>query len=178
MYRVRINSQGAEDMLARVQAALAPEAIDPVIQLQAHKAHAELVKATPKRFFGQVRREWTVEKISPGAYRVANPNPIMGWLEYGTGHSTGGFIYPKNAKALFVALTRRAALADRRFFGQTCVSQTAGFSAAGAVSRSTRGMIVRKSTGSQTLVYGIDYVLAKRVRGLKAMKIVERMRRR
>ncbi len=145
MYRVTIKAEDAKERLARLKAAMTPDAVDPVIEREAFKTQAALVKRTPKRFFGQVRLGWQTVKQETASYRVENLNKIMGYLEHGTGQSTGGFIYPKTAKALFVTLTRQAALAT-------------------------------SAQAKSKLKYGVDYVLAKRVRGIKAMKIVATMR--
>jgi hypothetical protein len=136
---------------------------------------AEAVRKTPKKWTGQTRKEWQVKKIKDAKYLVSNYSKVMLWLENGTGQSTGGFIYPKVAKALFVPLTKKAAFSDRRTFGVF----------GGNVAEEERGIIVKTGAYKERysrrgikkifktikLIYGKDYVLAKRVRGIKAMKI-------
>ncbi len=151
-------------MLERVSAALKSDAADKLVARVAYQILGEIVKLTPKRWFGQVRRDWKVERLKHATYSVQNPNKIMRWLEDGTGHASGGYIYPKTAKALFVALTRRAAMSQRQ------TSTAVGFMS--GVTNKTR----RVARGGAGLVYGKDYVLAKRVRGISPRRIVAGMR--
>lgn len=120
---------------------------DVPVEIAAWRIHRALVQETPKKWTGNTRREWKVEKVAPGTRRIYNNSKVMLFLEAGTGWagtptSHGGYIYPKTKKALFIPLTSTAA--------------HMGWS---------RGM-----------VWGKDYVLAKRVRGIRAMRIVAKMR--
>ena len=98
----------------------------------------------------------------------------MYWLENGTGKDTGGYIYPRVARALFVPLTKKAALANRNGFTRAKVRRIVArdVKTRKGVYRELRGIRLPKAPRSaSTLVYGVDYVLAKRVRGIKPMQI-------
>jgi len=101
----------------------------------ARESRDRLRKRTPKGWTGKTRRDWRVIRRHGLSYIVGNDNPVMKWLDEGT-RAHG----PVTAKALFIPLSRRAAL--------------------------------QEAVGDQ-LIYGQDFVLAKRVRGIKAMRIVE-----
>lgn len=173
----------------RLAAAMQPAQTDAVVDRAAWMVQAKLIGATPRRWFGQVRRGWVVAKPREGARVVINQNKIMLFLEEGTRAHGPREIYgplrpgqPRRKKALFIPLTRRAANATQGTFGVGTVSQ---FSLKGqtyweevkAIFQRTE--TVRKGVkkvGSRALIYGSDYVLAKRVRGIPAMHIVARMR--
>lgn len=128
---------GLRKKLLKLKAGLEEEAVDDVVEEAGLQALAEIIARTPKKWFGQVRRGWQIERPRAGKRIVANENKIMGWLEDGTkAHG------PVRADRLFIPLTRKAALA----------------------------YAARRRTG---LVYGVDYVLVKWVRGIRARKIVE-----
>lgn len=146
----KVQTQDVLDKIEAVKTALQPAAIDPVVERVALRTQREVVEATPKKWFGQVRRSWQIERPELGARVVKNDNKIMLWLEEGTkAHG------PVNAKALFIPLTRQAALASQD-------------------TTTRRRVIVRRRKGVtqvQQLVYGRDFVLAKWVRGIQARHI-------
>jgi hypothetical protein len=127
----------AINRLAGLNRALTPEALDSIVDRVALQTMAELVKATPKRWFGQVRRAWHILKPEEGVRIIRNGSKIMVFLEHGTANGGTGFITPKVKKFLYIPLTRRAA-----------------------------------GGWHEGLVYGRDYVLAKRARGIKPRNIV------
>lgn len=173
----------------RLAAAMQPAQTDAVVDRAAWMVQAKLIGATPRRWFGQVRRGWIVAKPREGARVVINQNKIMLFLEEGTRAHGPREIYgplrpgqPRRKKALFIPLTRRAANATQGTFGVGTVSQ---FSLKGQTYwEEVRAIFQRtetvrkgvKKVGSRALIYGSDYVLAKRVRGIPAMHIVARMR--
>ena len=90
----------------------------------------------------------------------------MAYLEHGTGQSRGGWIYPRVKKALFVPLTKKAAFFNRAraVWGES--EGVRGESGASFTHRTPKGRSVTKR-----LTYGTDYVLAKRVRGIRPRRI-------
>lgn len=104
-----VDTVSSNRMLKRVSRGLDITHVDRVVQVAAAEVYKDVVSATPKRWFGQLRRSWQIKKPEPGARVVTNPNKVMLFLEEGTGKTTGGRIYPKKAKHLYVPLTRRAA---------------------------------------------------------------------
>lgn len=163
------------DRLKRLRDSVSAEALDPVIEREAQITLSRLIQATPVRWsISGARQSWRIDRIGPSAYRVFNDNRVMYWLENGTGKDTGGYIYPKVKKALFVPLTKKAALANRNGFTKAKVRRLVARDLKNrkAIYGSFRGIRLPKAARSaSTLVYGIDYVLAKRVRGIKPMRI-------
>lgn len=154
----------ASPAMSQLRAALQPERIDHIIREEAIRTHAEVVRSTPIKWTGELRRRWQIKQRGLADWVVENASRIMGYLEYGTANEGTGYIYPKRAKALFIPLTRKAAMADRSFFGVL-----------------SKGIEVRggKRKGkayANFLERGVDYVLAMRVRGIKPRKIAEKQR--
>jgi len=145
----------------RIRAALMPGQLDLVVRKAAWITRNRLIAQTPKRWTGMTRRGWTVTRRGAGRYSVWNRSEkVMLFLEKGT-RSHG----PKRAKRLFVPLTRKAALAGPR-----------------VVYRANKEMALKKAFGVHTgrkqmpFKVGVDFVWAKRVRGIKAMNIVAKNR--
>ncbi len=137
MIKVNVQSEAVRAKIERVRAAMTPEAVDPVMERAGLETFREVVAATPKRWFGQVRGSWKIEKPKEGQRLVINRNKIMLFLEVGTANEGQGFIEPKEKKALYIPLNRKAAM----------------------------GWV-------EGLKYGVDYILRKRVRGIKPRWIV------
>lgn len=131
-------SQETIKRIARMQGALTPQAIDQVVDRVALETHANLVKATPKRWTGQTRAAWQIISPSLGVRIIRNDSKVMAFLERGTANNGQGYILPKKGKYLYIPLTRRAMGGWRQGF-----------------------------------VYGRDYILKTRVRGIKARRIAE-----
>lgn len=129
-------TERAREMFQRLKEGLTDERMDAVVDRAALETHAELVKNTPKRWTGTVRRSWTIEKPAKMERRIVNPNKVMGFLERGT-RAHG----PVTKKALFIALKKSAA---GGWYGG--------------------------------LKAGVDFILRRRVKGIKAMRIVEKER--
>src|SRR5262249_23283429 len=62
-------------------------------------------QATPKKWFGQVRRSWQMQKPRPGTRVLLNQNKIMLFLEEGTREHG-----PVTKKFLYIPLNRNAAM--------------------------------------------------------------------
>ena len=163
------------DRLKRLRETVSAESLDPVIEREANVTLARLIQATPVRWsISGARQSWRIERIGPSNYRVFIDNRVMYWLENGTGKDTGGYIYPRVKKALFIPLTKKAALANRNGFTSAKVRRLVARDAKTrkGIYRDLRGIRLPKAPRSaSTLVYGLDYVLAKRVRGIQPMKI-------
>lgn len=183
--RVTAKTEAAKRKLLKIQAALTPEAIDQIVDKAAFQTQAALIKATPKKWFGQVRRGWLVAKPDNGVRIVFNQNPIMLFLEEGTkDHGARQLIGPlrpgeRRAKAaLFIPLTRRAvnATAGDVSFGKvdqfTVKGETFWEEARAIFQKKTTFSKGKKRNGKNTFVFGVDYVLAKRVKGIRARHIV------
>jgi hypothetical protein len=137
--RVRTNSAATRAALLRIQAAFQQKMDKEVLARVAWEAHSRLVLATPKGWTGNTRQRWRVVQVSGRGYRVTNGHKVMLWLEFGTkAHG------PKTAKALFIPLTRSAALGGYK----------------------------------PGMKFGKDFILRKRVKGIKAMHIVRKERAR
>ncbi len=157
--RITANTVETRRKLRKVAKSLTPRAQDMVLQRFAFLWRDRFVRRTPKRWTGSVRKAWTVSPIAAGmarGYRIANGAKVMTYLEYGT-RAHG----PKNAKRLFIPLTRKAAQAGARgvIHANRQWSLNQAFSVAG-----TR----RKPP----FVPGRDFVFAKKVKGIRAMRIV------
>lgn len=188
--QVKVTTKGGAKTAAklrRLRFAMAPNAIDNVVDEAAWRTQARLVKSTPKRWFGQVRRGWIVAKPRIGARLVINQNKIMLFLEEGTKDHGPKEIYgplrpgqPRRKKAMFIPLTRRAANATQGVFGVGTVEQVTRHTAGAATISKVRAIFQRTQSsrkgktrvGSRALIFGQDYVLAARVRGIRAMHIV------
>lgn len=122
----------AARILRKIAEAMTPEKIDPVVERVAVESFANLIKTTPKRWFGQVRGSWKMTKPAPGVRELRNDHKVLPFLEFGTkAHG------PVNKKFLYIPKNRKAA------FGW-----------------------------NPSLKRGVDYILTKKVRGIKPMHIV------
>lgn len=170
---------------------MTPALIDPIFDRAAFESQARLIRSTPKRWFGQVRRGWVVIKPGDGRRIITNQNPIMLFLEEGTRAHGPREIYgplvpgqPRRKAALFIPKTRKAVNATQGIYG-------VGFAPVAKPGKNFVGPVahvraifqrtqsVRKGktkVGQRALLFGRDYVLAKRVRGIRAMRIVAKER--
>lgn len=133
--------------MRRMAARLTPAATDRVLGRAAYAVHAGIVLKTPKKWTGRTRAAWQVSHPRIGRYVVGNTSKVMKFLEDGT-RAHG----PVTAKALFIPLNRRTALA-----GPAAVIQA-------------------QRSGLRTFVAGRDYIWRKRVRGIQPRYIVRRFR--
>lgn len=180
-------TEAAKAKLVKIKAGLTPAKVDYVVEEAARRTQAGLVEATPKKWFGQARAGWVqpASVMAPAlGVRIVRWNeppgmtsPLMLWLEEGTKDHG-----PINAKALFIPLTRRAVNATQGIFGVGSVST---FREGKETYWETRKAIFQRTQhvrggktkfGSRALVYGVDYILAKRVKGISARRIVASFR--
>jgi len=149
---IKADTEQTQRALAAIEKALSPEGLDAVVENVAFRSLLNVVKATPKKWTGQLRREWHMTKPAVGVRVLQNNSKVMKFLEYGTANKGTGFIYPRTAKALFIPLTRKAAMQ--------------GWSPALKMQR-----LVKVPGGGWMFQPG-DYLLAKRVRGITPRFIV------
>ena len=97
-------------MLERMAGQFAPDKIDRVVAGVATETLRHVVQETPKKWFGDLRRQWRAERLGVGSYKVTNPSKVMLFIEEGTANGGTGRIFPKEKKVLYIPLTRRAAL--------------------------------------------------------------------
>jgi hypothetical protein len=152
LIRVIANTQDLRKKLRRLRIALTPEAQDKVMRRIAEVWRGRMVLRTPKRWTGLTRKAWAVRNSvstrGGAAIMVVNTSKTMVFLERGTkAHG------PKNAKRLFVPLTRRAAQAGPRVVVQELIE-------------------ARAAKRKPKFRAGRDFVFAKRVRGIRPMWIV------
>lgn len=103
--RATTRSKATRAALLKIKQAFHEKADKEVLSKVAWEAHSRLVLATPKGWTGNTRQKWQVVTVSGRGYRVTNQHKVMKWLEFGTkAHG------PVRAKALFIPLTRAAAL--------------------------------------------------------------------
>lgn len=101
----RVKDKETADYLDRVNKALTPKAQNRVLQRVAWSSHGRLVRKTPKGWTGLTRQRWEVVKVPSKGFIVTNTHKVMLFLEKGTKDHGA-----KNAKMLFIPLTRSAAL--------------------------------------------------------------------
>ncbi len=129
-FRVVVHGERAEAAMRKLAAELTVAKTKPVIAGVAWRVHARLVRNTPIKWTGNLRRSWTVVE-TPTGFVVTNPNRVMLFLEKGT-RAHG----PRFKKFLYIPLVPSA-------------------------------MVWHPG-----LIRGQDYVLTKRVRGIRARNIV------
>lgn len=150
-FSVKVDMRDVRKAFAIIRKGLTPSALDPVVQMVVEETKRRLVRRTPMKWTGGTRRRWIVEKKRTAFWSVTNTSDVMRFLEEGTkAHG------PVTAKRLFIPLTKRAFVA-----GPQGVMRANMNAAPGA---------------KKPYVYGVDYVLAKRVKGIKAMRIVAQHR--
>ena len=185
--QITAKTEAAKAFVAKIAAGLTPAKVDPIMEESARMTQAGLVAVTPKKWFGQARAGWvqpaSVIKPAEGVRIVqwnqppGTKSPIMFWLEEGTKDHG-----PVTKKALFIPLTRRAVTATQGIYGVGTVDE---FTVGGETYWETRPAIFQKTqsirkgkvkNGSRALIYGIDYILAKRVKGIAPRRIVASFR--
>lgn len=157
---VNVGRNGLADKLARWDDIVAKG--EMVCDRVANQSLARLVNATPTRYYGKAKGSWFHAKIAPMVHVNTNPSKVMRFLEDGTkAHG------PKTAKALFIPLNQQTSEAGPR-----------GVMEANAAAR-TRGVwtsynarvMGNRSAPKLPYVFGVDFVWARRVRGIKARHI-------
>lgn len=141
------NSARTKRAIRHVADALSPAKQDRVVRKVAYVVHSRAVRQTPKRWTGQTRKAWQVRKMRQAHWEVRNDTKAIHWLDQGT-RAHG----PVRAGRLFVPLTRRAAMAG------------------------PQGVLLAQRAAEQAnrrskFRFGRDYVLTKRVKGIKPRHI-------
>ncbi|MGV3773630.1 MAG: hypothetical protein ACO1QB_12060 [Verrucomicrobiales bacterium] len=158
--------------IRKFESAFQPEKIERLLDGVAAKTHADMVQATPKKWFGQARSGWKLYNPEPGVRVVQNLTSVMMFLENGTKDHGPKELYgplqpgqKRKKKSLFIPLTRRAVNASLGGFSEPPVPSQSG----------KRGILIKKPSGKGfvKLIYGTDYVLAKRVRGIAPRRIIQ-----
>ena len=135
MISVKVDSEKALEFIFKVKARIESEGGQQVVEKVAFWTLQQLQLATPKKWdISKVRQSWKIYREGQG-WEVSNSNKVMLFLEQGT-KSHG----PKTAGALFIPLTKRAAL---------------------------RG---------GGLLLGRDFLLVRKVKGVKARNIVAKQK--
>lgn len=133
--------------LEKIQLLVANESFDQPVERTAFRAQRDLVSNTPKRWTGITRRSWGITKPGPGQRLIRNSSKVMIFLEEGTGNAGT----PTSHGGYIYPKTKRYLFIP--------------LNARAALQGWLPGM-----------KFGVDYVLAKRARGIKAMKIVAKYR--
>ena len=153
---VKFDTSSTKDFLKKYMKAISAPEQSRVVHKAAEIWKGRLIRRTPKRWTGQTRRSWVVNKLGDTTWEVTNTSKTMSYLESGTkAHG------PKTAKALFIPLTKRAFLAGPK--GVMMANKAASAAAASSG---------KKGKKKPPFVVGKDFVFAKRVRGIRAMNIV------
>lgn len=158
---VTFNKRGLEEKLRRLEEAIASS--DEVVERVALNSLRRVVDATPRRYTGDTAKQWVHRAIGACKHVIANPSKVMFWLEHGTkAHG------PKKAKALFIPLNRKTWEAGSR----EVMEANARAAAAGAWKNYTARAAGKKGRKIRLpFVLGVDFVLAKRVKGIKPHRI-------
>jgi len=147
MFSTDFSTGDAEQKIGVMLNALRDEAFDQPVEIAGWKVYRELVELTPKRYTGITRREWKVEKTGIAQRLVFNNSKAMNWLEHGTGNAGTA-----TSHGGYIYPKSKKYL----FVPLNSRAAIGGWNAA--------------------LKFGRDYYLARRVRGIKAMHIVEKFR--
>lgn len=127
---------------------LTPEKLDPIVERVALQSLAGLVAASPKRWFGQIRSGWTIRKPAEGSREIDIPESKVG---------VGG------QKVADIA----------RFVDQGTANDGSGFIYPVRAKMLYIPLTRKAAAGwNPSLVRGVDYVLAPRVRGIKARRFI------
>lgn len=124
---VRIDTEPVRKMLERLAKGLTDEGVDRVVEREGFRVLRDIVKESPKHWFGQIRSGWRVEKPRVGV-RIVQIDParksitgtsiadIAKFVDEGTANDGSGFIVPKRARFLYIPLKRRAAAGYQKGF--------------------------------------------------------------
>lgn len=159
--RLKCETAAVRAKLTRIQRALKSKARQRAVNAKAAGVWLpRMVRRTPKRWTGQTRRQWKIINEGESAVALTNVSKVMLWLECGTkAHG------PVSARALFIPFTRRAAEAGAR--GVIAANRYADLKVAFGVKGARR---------KPPFVPGVDFVWAKRVKGVRASHMIEESR--
>ena len=144
MIRITYDPKQLEGPMQKILLAVKDEAFDVAVDAAAWKSLAKLVGLTPKKWTGLTQKSWQVKKPQAGQRVVFNDSKVMLWLEGGTGNAGTA-----TSKGGYIYPKTKKYL-------YVPLTQAASYG------------------WSSGMTFGKDYVLAKRVRGIKPMKIVEK----
>ena len=154
-------------MIAAVKRRSQPEALDPKMATLAGKHFGLLRLATPKKWTEDTRNQWQLQRNGPADFSITSDSKVMKYLEFGT-QDHG----PTHAKALFIPITKKAWLAYTTNLGMKGGDKKLNVT---VLRRSgKKGWAVKAKI--VVLEYGVDYFLAKIVKGIQARHIVRDQR--
>jgi hypothetical protein len=147
MIRIETNDIAVKVRAEKIALVANDGSFDQPVEIAAWKCHRELVLLTPKRWTGMLRRNWAVSKPGAGQRLVFNNSKVMKFLEGGTGNAGT----PTSNGGYIYPKTKKVL-----FIPLNARAAIGGW--------------------NRSLVFGRDYVLARRVRGIRAMHIVRNFR--
>lgn len=136
-------------MLAKIRVAVDDGSFDQPVEIAAWRCRTELIDRTPKKWTGLTRRAWQVLKGGLGTRIVKNESKVMLFLEEGTGNAGT----PTSNGGYIYPKSKKFL-----FIPKTSTAAVGGWRAG--------------------MKWGVDFILARRVRGIQAMRIVARFRER
>lgn len=159
------DTKAGQAVIRRVVAALRPESIGKAVRRTAVWTHGQLVQRTPRRWTGETRKAWRQVQIGSTSFRVSNASKVMLFLEEGT-----------RAHGPVTSASRRPWVNDPHNirYGHERVAKGKSFRAKKLYIPLTRKAAL--GGWSPGLRYGVDYVLVKWVRGIRARHIVRSQR--
>lgn len=168
---VSVNVDGVRKRIMQLKD---PNTFDSLCDSVAHEVHGKLVSEwTPRKWTGKTRQAWLPPVRGRTVNReIVNRSVVMAYLDRGTGATRGGYIYPRVKKALFIPLTYQASMfaRNRASWGEFEGGDEDGVDRGGSVTYVTD----KGNVKTKRLTYGVDYVLAKRVRGIKPKRIAQK----
>lgn len=118
---IRITQTGSGGQFDRLSKGLQPANLDKLVDKVAFQVLAELVKASPKKWFGQIRSGWRITTpqigqrkldIDPAKKTIVGTSvaDIAKFVDQGTANQGSDRIYPKRSKFLYIPLKRTAVI--------------------------------------------------------------------
>lgn len=147
MLRVTFKKKDDGRLLARLQLLVDDGSFDKPVEIAAWRCYRDLVLLTPKGWTGLTRRSWQVSNPQPGQRLVFNNSKAMLFMDQGTGNAG-----TPTSNGGYIYPSKALAL----FIPLNARAATSGW--------------------EEGMKYGTDYVLARRVKGIKAMMIVQKYR--
>lgn len=145
MLQFTVNAERAERKLKLLKAVVSEPALEEPIEQSAWIVHREIVLLTPKRWTGDLRRRWMIARPSTTSRIVRNTSKVMLFIERGTGRAGS----PTSRGGYIYPKTKRFLFIPLR--------------ASAALTGWRKGMR-----------WGVDFILRRRVRGIKARRIIRK----
>lgn len=164
MIRTKVKGDAEVARLKRIVSRM-PKILGDAARRTAIWTQGELIRATPKKWTGMTRKAWQVIRIGDTTFRVENESKVMLFLEEGTkahGPVTSMSQRPWANDPGNVRHGHERVLRGQRFRAKRLFLPLTRRAALGGWNPGLR--------------YGIDYVLAKKVKGIRARHIVEKQR--